>query len=436
MITGLFIICLSGSAKGFFNELVKQSILDEKRMVQLTKNLQNIHTTTNSRWVPTDIGSKHQYYNSYQWKEFTLSYSMIAYKGVIPREYFECWALFVEACRLICQPVVRMKDAEKAHILFKRFGTEIENIFGSDAVKPNHHLHCHLMECIFDYGSPYSFWLFPFERYNGDLGKLHTNNKEMEFTLIRKFAEMSAVSGLVSGLTRMQKLLFSPYLKNFSFSPAEIPENYEQLCSASCSPLRECETVWKHIDHINDCLKKNQESEILDCEERDLLKSMYQTMYQNNNISFEDVGEFYYSLGKVYIENTRITALGSDRERHCFVTAYWPDTSGLINEEVSSLYMGRVKHFLRHTLRLNGKYVPHILCEIDWKEKFADSMPHGYLPPVMIHRNRSIFRRQPCIYMPVQRIHSICVHSYQTVNGFKDCIVAVPNQLHLLLNDM
>ncbi len=214
-----------------------------------------------------------------------------------------------------------MKEAEEANMLFKKFGTEVENIFGKDAVKPNHHFHCHLMECIFNFGSPYSFWLFPFERYNGDLGKLHTNNQEMELTLMRKFAEMSAVSGMVSTLSRKQKLVFSPYLKNFSFSPAEIPDNYEQLCNASTAPLAECEAVWQHLSHISDCLKKNQELEMLDCDDRDLLKSMYQTMYPNNTVTDEDVDEFYYSLGKVYIENTRLAALGSDRERHCMVMA-------------------------------------------------------------------------------------------------------------------
>ena len=415
---------------------MKQSILNDEKLVKLTKNLQNIHCATNSRWVPTDIGSKYQYYNSYQWKEFTLSYSMIAYKGVIPREYLECWGLFVEACRLICQPVVKMRNAEYAHELFKKYGTKVEDLFGREAVKPNHHLHCHLLECIFNFGSPYSFWLFPFERYNGDLGKLHTNNQEMEITLIRKFAEMSAVSGKVSTLTRKQKLLFSPYLKNFSFSPAEIPDNYVQLCKASQTPIDECQMVWKHIDHINCCLKKDQKLEILDNDDRDLLKAMYQTMYQNGLVAQEDVSEFYYPLGKVYVENTRIAALGSDRERHCMIMAYWPDQSGLIDDNISSLYMGKIKTFLRHTLRLNGKYVPHILCVVDWKQLYDDDMPHGFLPPVKVYRNRSIFRGQPCVYMPVQRIHSICVHSYQTINGLKDCIVVVPNQFHLLLNDM
>ena len=222
----------------------------------------------------------------------------------------------------------------------------------------------------------------------------------------------------------------------FSFSPADIPDNYEQLCRASSAPLMECQMVWTQIDHIKACLKKNQEIDMLDEEERDLLRAMYQSIYPNDPITMEDVGEFCYLVGKIYIENTRLVAVASDRERHCMIMAYWPDPSGLINEGVSSLHMGRIKTFLRHTLRLNGVYVPHILCEVDWKREFEDSMPHGYLQPALVYRKQSVFRDQPCVYMPVQRIHSICVHSYQTVNGYKDCIVVVPNQLHLLLSDM
>jgi hypothetical protein len=31
----------------------------------------------------------------------------------------------------------------------------------------------HIPQCIQDYGSVYSFWLFPYERLNGYIGKLH-----------------------------------------------------------------------------------------------------------------------------------------------------------------------------------------------------------------------------------------------------------------------
>ena len=53
----------------------------------------------------------------------------------------------------------------------------------------NLHLHGHLAECILDYGPVYSFWLFPFERLNGILGKFHTNCHGISLQLMRRFLD-------------------------------------------------------------------------------------------------------------------------------------------------------------------------------------------------------------------------------------------------------
>lgn len=58
------------------------------------------------------------------------------------------------------------------------------------------HLHCHLRECIEDYGPVYSFWCFAFERYNGVLGSTITNNRSVEIQLMRKFISEQFVSNV------------------------------------------------------------------------------------------------------------------------------------------------------------------------------------------------------------------------------------------------
>ena len=252
---------------------------------------------------------------------------------------------------------------------------------------------------------------------------------------MRKFLEMSSVAGLVSSLPRDQQLLYAPYLKNFSFSPASITKGYEELSRAPTTPLFECGNVWQLNEHITICKKKNQKTSLLDEDDRDLLRLMYQQIYPNNYIQTADVNEFCYHINKVYIEGTRLCTLGMDPARHCYVMAHWPDTHGLISSELSPQSMGRLNHFIVHKVRLNGQYVTHILCSITWKQEFTDSMPSGFLSPCKVYRNVTKHRGMPCTYMPIQRIHSICAHSIQRVNGFDNCIVTIGNQLHLLLND-
>ena len=52
----------------------------------------------------------------------------------------------------------------------------LRTVFGHQFV-PNHHLSLHLHECLLLFGPVHSWWAFPFERYNGLLQHLNTNNK-------------------------------------------------------------------------------------------------------------------------------------------------------------------------------------------------------------------------------------------------------------------
>ena len=49
------------------------------------------------------------------------------------------------------------------------------------------HLHCHLHSVLLDYGPVFGFWLFSFERYNGQLGSTLTNNRSVEIQFMRDF---------------------------------------------------------------------------------------------------------------------------------------------------------------------------------------------------------------------------------------------------------
>ena len=54
-----------------------------------------------------------------------------------------------------------------ADLKLLEFYSTFEQLHGKQACTPNMHMHCHLMECILNYGPASAFWLYPFERYNG-----------------------------------------------------------------------------------------------------------------------------------------------------------------------------------------------------------------------------------------------------------------------------
>ena len=74
-----------------------------------------------------------------------------------------------------------------------QFCNSFENLYGKDSITPNMQLHGHLKECMFDYGPIYSFWLFSFKRYNGLLGSLSINGRNIELQFMKRFVRDSII---------------------------------------------------------------------------------------------------------------------------------------------------------------------------------------------------------------------------------------------------
>ena len=114
-----------------------------------------VQTRVDSMRIPSDIGriprkiaSSFGGFTAEQWKNWVIVYSMFALRGILPQEHYSCWQAFVLSCYFL---------------------------YGNRAITPNMHLHCHIAECVKDFGPIYGFWLFSFERYNGILGSYPTN---------------------------------------------------------------------------------------------------------------------------------------------------------------------------------------------------------------------------------------------------------------------
>ncbi len=80
-----------------------------------------------------------------------------------------------------------MENAKLGDALLLQFCRRTERLFGKNCITPNMHLSCHLYECIVDYGPLHGFWCFAFERYNGILGAMPNNNRNIEPQLMQRF---------------------------------------------------------------------------------------------------------------------------------------------------------------------------------------------------------------------------------------------------------
>ncbi len=415
--------------------LIEREILTQDILTELNKRMENIQIPPgSSRWVPRNMKSEYNNFNSYQWKEWTLTYSMIALTGLVEAKYLNVWRDFVLACRLITQPIVSLTDAKAADKLFQKFGKGIEREFGGKAVKPNMHMHCHLYECIDDFGSVYSFWLYPFERYNGNLGDFHTNNHSMEVTLMRKFIDQTFLAAEAQKIfSPKQKVQYSDLLSRFNYSSCTLPTNYEDLQKVPSLPIGNCGNIWGCIDHIKPKFLSGQPATLMDSDEVDLLKGMYQALYPAANLTEADIMEFGYKAKSVLIGRTELSATFGIPGRSSLITAHWPDSYGLIGSGLSPIHVGEISYFLIHKILLNGQLTEHVLCAINWKQRF--DIEHDFPEPCNVYRNRPVYHNQSSTFMPVQRIHSTCAFSHQKVKGYSNCFVVVANRFNPLISD-
>ena len=126
---------LLGSAKhmiaiwkslGFFTDNVKiQSTVD------------NFCTPPDVGRIPYKIASGFCSFTADQWKNWTLIFSLVILKDILPNQHYQCWWIFVQACLLICsRAITQIKVADLDSFLI-RFCKKFEELYGKDACTPN-----------------------------------------------------------------------------------------------------------------------------------------------------------------------------------------------------------------------------------------------------------------------------------------------------------
>lgn len=176
-----------GTAKHhIFNILIGRGMLQKNELDVIQARLSRAVVPAGLGRLPTSV-SVGTFLTAEQWKNWTIYFSIYCLYDLLPEDDLECWRHFVLACCRLCQYSLSCTDVSIADALLLRFCKRFKRIYGTEALTPNVHVHCHLSTCINDFGPIQSFWLFPFERYNGILGSEHTNNRSVELQLMRRF---------------------------------------------------------------------------------------------------------------------------------------------------------------------------------------------------------------------------------------------------------
>ena len=154
-----------GIAKHMMKLYTKTGIIDKHGLAKVQQHMDSFRVPSSIGRIPQKIASGFSSFTADQWKNWTMIFSSVVLKPVLPDKHYKVWLKFAHATSLLARKVLSQADIELADQLLVRFCGDVEQTYGTAAITPNFHMICHLADVIKEQGPVYSFWCFSFERY-------------------------------------------------------------------------------------------------------------------------------------------------------------------------------------------------------------------------------------------------------------------------------
>lgn len=415
-----------GIAKTCFKLWVNRDILTKSKLENMEVKIARVELGGNLGRLPSKISSNYGSFTAEQWRNWICIYSMYVLDGILPERDLKCWQTFVLACRHLCHPAVTSCDVTIADCLFLKFAKEFEAIYGDLAVTPNIHMMLHLKECVLDYGSVYGFWLFAFERYNGILGSIPSNNKNIEPQLMSKFLNLINVYNLQFSMPsvyseHVQQIVSTMYL-NESF-PTIASEVLIHLMKMSNGPLN------SNQFSVSEFVTKSSHYKLMTLEGDMLvdLKTTYASIYPSDELSCD----YFPSIVKVFdTVSIQKMVFGSKRNKNRLkaakITGKWSTSSGHIDFKEPER-LGEIAYFIEHCVKSEKNVLTNIFAVVDW---YCDANLEQLKCPLLAFSADNMVPQGPSRYLPVWRIHSQCAVACEILDGRKvQMVTTIPQKL-------
>ena len=415
-----------GTAKRCMENWTRNNILTKDDLQLIEKRMSELVAPHSMGRLPLKISSSFAGFSADQWRNWTVCYSPIALRGILPREHLQYWLLFVKACALFCIRSLHKENITTAHQYLVMFCKKYEEVNGSFACTPNMHLHLHLKDCLLDYGPPYAFWCFAFERYNGILGKFPTNMKNIEPQLMKKcllLQELHSKSFPVEG--NCFKDILSTHLPMLSGGVLISMSGDDVVEAMKLSAPYLNESLDFSVSGLEKCLPPIKLI-VLDSSKVNYLECSYQLLYPGR--VFTSFSRFAKQSSRVSFGSEVFGSKSTSRENNCIISAYWPTSKDKVDIQSRrfQLSIGQIQYFVKHTLTFTDNTsvkIEHIFACVHWYRLHESFDFFGSSAIVCYPQFESD------LTYPVQRISSVCVFGNCNVtfsNVSETVFVAIP----------
>ena len=383
----------------------------------------HIQNIINSCRVPSSVGRiPHKILSSFsgftadQWKNWVLMYSLPSLFSVLPPSDLKCWRKFVVACICLCSPTLKVSDVKKAHDQLVSFFHDCVSNYGPSVATINMHLHQHLQDCVMDYGPLYSFWLFPFERYNGILGSYHTNQRSIEIQVMRKFLEDSEIKhAMYSDVPSIKDHidLFQPLLNKSpggtaseSLFPGQAivtsPGDVSALLQLPIIPVQPCMAflTGQNASFLSPFVRS-----YFDADSLHYLKLSYSTFIPDLNPT--NVPRMFDCYNAVTLWGDRIGSEKSKLERCKYILGNWVGANGKIANSSLDTRPGIVEYFFKQRVCVKETFYTVSMASVRWYKPHQQR--HSLNEPLELYVPDLFEPYGPSSFIPLTRIKSLCV---------------------------
>ena len=404
-----------GTGKHMFSLWVERDILTKEKMSILSNKIKMFSVPVGIGRLPSSISSSYGAYTASQWKNWITIYSPVVLKGLLLQEDFRCWLLFVRACSLLCSNCIKKADVLSADLYLVHFCRKVEELYGPTSCTFNMHLHMHLKENFLDYGPPHATWCFAFERFNGILGSYHTNKKEIEPQIMRKFSQNQGIHRLdLTSNEMFQSLLPTSYQR-----PLNNTVHFDSLNLLHYAHSR--------LERIHTfAFEKTQQialippflEGVLNFDVCEKLENIYSLLYPD--CDFQPMSKFYQKFGRITIGDDLIGSdmPGPNGKSSSVIMAYWPGSSETLdNIDYNQMSIGVVQYYIRHVISYvsegTSKKVEYIFAYVLWKEKHHHFDWFGASASLCCNSFEAISTSR---FLPVQRIGARCATTITAID--------------------
>ena len=362
--------------------------------------------------IPQKIASGFSGFTAEQLKNWINLYSVPVLYEILPTEHMECWRYFVLASRILSRRKLSQSLINLSDTLLMKFCRTVQDLYGEMAITPNLHMHAHLQQTVEDYGPAHGFWLFPYERCNGILGKQPNNNRAIESQLMERF-------------------LRDNFAQSFNF-PDEYRDEYRDEFK-SVVPVNDISSA-----SVNECLLDVPPVQfpsrcsvgVLDEDDQLLLTSLYGKLHPDD--CHFTVNSMYYKYSSITLDGKTFHCCQCNSKSKSYVAmAEWdvallglPPTPVVDSEHPDSKYRPvTVRYFIKISVT-TGEVVTHLtVAVVSWNKPHRKKNLIGKPTQVWSHNQFESFGVHS--FLPVKYLTCRCAFLVKTIEH-DSVLVVIP----------